>query len=444
MNYNYKGSLAERFIRFRSGILATQDTSTDLFNAFSIYVPSNVANGNVLGLDLSGIRDRAIIKEVNVDNYRDVLTGDLLAQWAPIFRNDTNFDVILYIIVFYVPDGTGTDTFSDYFTVTPQTIDYSPLTNAFDNLYSMSFWKTLFSPSYDGLQAGGANYLDLALCLSSLCLIRNDLSYCILINTQRLPLATPDTNISKLMSIPYEEQIAIATSLTVSVPGVPEPRKDYFYGMLHLLQPINTWLITHSEPVNMIVVILATYFAFKNDTGTYIGNKLSKIRLSGSNVKPTGTPSWLNPVANENLPLAIAGDLDRKNVSYFISIADGTVNDSITLRAKSITGFPVLATVMSKWVDYFTSQSIAKMMTATNTLGNPVLKNERTYQRIQDMLLRNLQVFSRIGRLDNIFLNMPAYTELPESSTDIIITQGWEATYIDDLERVQVTGTVVV
>jgi hypothetical protein len=44
----------------------------------------------------------------------------------------------------------------------------------------------------------------------------------------------------------------------------------------------------------------------------------------------------------------------------------------------------------------------------------------------------------------NIFLNFPPYSELPESKTDITVTAGWEATYVDDLEKVVMTGSIVV
>jgi hypothetical protein len=448
MNLNYKGSLAERFIRFRSGILATQDTSTDLFNAFNVYVPSNVAVANVLGVVLTDIETTPIVREVTVDNYRDVLTGDLLAQMTPIFRSDANMSVVIYVIVFYVPDGLDTDVFSDYLTVTPGTIDYAPLTVAFDATYSYAFYKTVFSPIYDGLAPVGeyddSNYFDMALCLSQLCLTNIDLSLCLVFVKEALPLETPDVNATKILSANRAAEVAAATALNVVIPGVPSPRNAYFWGMLNLIQAENTWMVVHSEQVWLFAEVFAAWFAAQNATGTFIGNKLAKIRLTGASIKPMGTPSWLNSEANENMPLAQAEILDAKFVSYLMSIADGSLNDSILLRAKTITGFPVIAIQMSKWVDYTTSQAIAKMMTAQSTLSEPVLKNEKTYGIIQAMLLSNLQVFARIGRLTNIFLNMPAYSDLPASDTDIVVTQGWEATYVDDLERVQITGTVVV
>jgi hypothetical protein len=448
MNYNHKGSLAERFIRFRSGILATQDSTTDLFNAFSIYVPSNIAGDNLVDVDLTGIEDQAVVKTATFDNYREIMKGDLLLQWAPIFNQDSNIDVILYIVVFYVPDGLGADVFADYLTVTASEIDYAPLTAAFEQLYFISFFKTIFSPRYDGLapvdQYDDSNYFDMALAMAQRCLVHLDLSFNLVFNKFALPLATIDTNVCKAVSVDRADELEAATALNVVIGGVGNPRRDYFWGMLSLIQASNTWMVAHSEAVNLFPLIFGTWFGSRNATTTFIGNKLEKIRLSGDLIKPMGTPSLFNSAANTNMPLALAERLDEKNVSYLMSIADGSINDSIILRAKGITGFPVVASQISKWIDYTTSQLVAKYITARNTLGNPVLRNEVTYRRIQEMLLGHLQTFARIGRLENIFLNMPSYSDLPASKTDIIVTQGWEATYVSDLEKVQISGTVVV
>lgn len=446
MNYNHRGSLAERFIRFRSGILATQDSTTDLFNAFSIYVPSNIAVDNLVAVDITGIETQAVVQTATYDNYRSIMKGDLLLQWAPIFNQDTNIDVILYIVVFYVPDGLGVDVFADYLTVTESEIDYAPLSAAFEQLYFISFFKTIFSPTFDGAIGtyDDQNYFDMALAMAQLCLIHLDLSLNLVPVRFVLPLEAIDTNVCKAVSVDRADELLAATALNVVIAGVANPRRDYFWGMLSLLQASNTWMLAHSEAVNLFPSIFGVWFGARNSTGTFIGNKLEKIRLSGDLIKPMGVPSIFNSAANTNLELALAERLDEKNVSYLMSIADGSVNDSIVLRAKAITGFPVVASQMSKWIDYTTSQLIAKYITSRNTLGTPVLKNATTYRRIQEILLGHLQTFARIGRLENIYLNMPAYTDLPESKTDIIVTQGWEATYVSDLEKVQISGTVVV
>lgn len=202
MNYNYEGSVAQRFMQFTSGVQATEDTSTDLFNAISVYVPHNLAAANIIDYVADGIATEAVpvIKTVTVDNYREVLQGALLRQYEVIFNSDTNLDVILYVVVFYTPDGSGADVFADYLTVTDYAIDFSPLTTAFNLLYHISFFKTIFSEHYDGTVVVGngayddSNYFDLVLALSYLCIAKKELSYNLAAIHVSFPLATPDTN----------------------------------------------------------------------------------------------------------------------------------------------------------------------------------------------------------------------------------------------------------
>ena len=131
MNLNYVGSVAERFMRFRSRLAETEGIAEDLFNAISIYVPKSLAEGNLASdsYDPTAVTaDTYAVIAVTVDNYKDVLTegGALLSQWLPVFNDGINFAVKLYVIVF---DDTG---FAP--TVTAGALTWSPLSKAFNEL----------------------------------------------------------------------------------------------------------------------------------------------------------------------------------------------------------------------------------------------------------------------------------------------------------------------
>ena len=139
MNLNYIGSVAERFMKFRSSLSTEEDVSEDIFNAISIYVPKSLASANLV----AGAYDpdeitatKYAVVTVTVDNYTDVLseTGSLITQWLPVFNDGTNSDVTLYLVIF---DDTG---FAP--TVGDASISWSPLTKAFKELYFISFFKT--------------------------------------------------------------------------------------------------------------------------------------------------------------------------------------------------------------------------------------------------------------------------------------------------------------
>ena len=88
MNLNYVGSVAERFMKFRSRLAETEGVAEDLFNAISIYVPKSLAEANLASdsYDPTAVTaDTYAVIAVTVDNYKDVLAegGALLSQWLP-------------------------------------------------------------------------------------------------------------------------------------------------------------------------------------------------------------------------------------------------------------------------------------------------------------------------------------------------------------------------
>ena len=158
-----------------------------------------------------------------------------------------------------------------------------------------------------------------------------------------LPLEATDTNICKI-AVDKATQVAACTALDVTIDGIEKPRSAYFWGMLNFMTCDNTMLIVHSEPYNIVPMMLAKYFDVgKNGSGSYVGNKLSNIRLSGNRIKAMGTPSILNANVNANMPLEMAQRLDEMNVAYLVTISDASANDIALVRSTGIQGFPVNA-----------------------------------------------------------------------------------------------------
>lgn len=449
-NVNYVGSLAERFIQFRSGIEAATEGGGDIFNSVAVYVPSVLVADNLTGVDAPTTPTTFTVKKVTYDNYAEVLKGELLRQWGPIFRDGDNVEAALIVVVFYVPDGSGTDVFTDYLTVGELSIVYTPLSAAFAETYVAAFWKVMFDPNADGATGVGdvinQYYFDLSLALAQLCLQQRELSYHLAFVRVAFPLLADDTgNVCKIASINRSKALADATALNMT-PTVEylNPRANLFIGMLNLLQASNTWVAVHSEKFNVFSEVLALMLSAKNESGTFIGNKIAKIRLTGENIKPTGVPSVLDDSMNANLPIAIAERLDSLFVSYLISLTGDSGNNAMLVSSLSVTGTPVLATAISRWVDYTTSKTLALLISSQSTLQNPILKNATTYELIQNTLLANLQRFAKNGRLVNISLNFPQYVELPASPTDIVVSAAWTAEYVSDIGKIVISGTVVV
>ena len=97
--------------------------------------------------------------------------------------------------------------------------------------------------------------------------------------------------------------------------------------------------------------------------------------------------------------------------------------------------------MMSRFIDYQTSQDIANFVSSNETLTNPVLTNEEAYKNIQSMLVANIQKFTGTKRITSITLNFPPFAKVKKGNS-IEGTAVWSAVYVDDLESVNISGSI--
>lgn len=440
-------------MRFRSTLSAeAQAQDINIFNAVSIFVPKSLASANLesASYDPSAIdADKYGVITVTVDNYKSIFksTGNLYSQWLPVFNGDTNFNVTLYVIIF---DDTG---FSP--TLGASAISWAPLTKAFNELYFISFFKTMFADDYktmldvtsgtpDTYALSNGAYCDLALCLASLCEGEGTMSLCLVQNTVELPSAafpdTEDTDGSNAVRILEKTRGGETAGITTFVGTTDIDRAKYFWGALHLIGGKHAWQITHNG-VFMFPVILSTWFESKNASGEFVGNQLAKIRLTDSKVKPTGLPSPLDSDINLNLTDPYRTNLEAKYSQYLESIGDGTGNNARVTGDRTVDGFPVTAYMMSKWIDYNASLAMARYVTDRSTLTDPVLCNEAAYNDLQNILGNVISVMVRTGRLRNVQLSFPPFSEAKVGQS-FKGTAVWSAVYELDLDKVEVSGSI--
>lgn len=440
-------------MRFRSTLSAeVQAQDINIFNAVSIYVPKSLASANLeaASYDAASITaDKYGVIAVIADNYKSIFkaTGALYAQWLPVFNDDTNFNVTLYVVIF---DDTG---FSP--TLGAAAVTWAPLTKAFNELYFISFFKTMFAEDYktlldvtpgtpDTYALSNGSYCDLALALASLCEGEGTMSMAFVQATVELPsdtfTDTEDTDGSNAVRILHKtrgEEIAGATTF---VGTTDIDRAKLFWGYLKLIGGKHTWLIVHNG-VYMLPIVLSTWFTRKNNSGEFVGNQLAKIRLVDSKVKPTGLPSPLDSDINLNLADAYRTILEAKNAQYLESIGDGTGNNSRVTAEYTVDGYPVTAYMMTKWIDYNASLAMARFVTDRSTLTDPVLCNEAAYADLQGILGNTVGVMARTSRLKGIQLSFPPFSEAKVGQS-FRGTAVWSATYIRDLDSVEVSGSI--
>jgi len=282
-----------------------------------------------------------------------------------------------------------------------------------------------------------SKFFDYSLALAYLCKLNIQLSY--FISMVRVSFIDQKPNPDDAC---YIRLLTSAEEKEAMLSIKDDDRTKYYWGALYLMNCVlNTWVLVHSEPVNIVPLIFEAWFASRNGSGQFVGNKMSLLRLAGTRIKPFGFPSWLNSEVNENDAKGF-DLLDTKNVGYLSTIADNTPQDSSISHARAIGGMPVAALMISKWIDYTSSQQCARLITEVETLTNPVLTNEDAYTAIQNMVFQNLLLFTATRRISNIRLKFAPFSVAKVSMRALVSTGAWSASYTDDLDEVTVTGSI--
>lgn len=534
MNVNFQNSVADRRMKFSTTLEVKASKENDNFNAFTIYIPKSFAAANLVDFDPASVTvDTPAVITCTVDNYQDEMQGALLEQWRPIFRDDTNSDVVLYLAVFH-----DTDTSPTSWAIGTKSISFAPLTKAFKKLYTISYMKFLFDPDYNGADvtvpgtaasalftfvnggsvsrtlaagaytfpdgtktwgftiaadqavAAGASltgvagaattagvatlvqggtvpaasispavnsdftitaasltqgtaattktsaYFDMALAFSYL--IMSNIKLSCTINLVRFDITkygTVDTNKCWAGSKTAAEEKLAMKSL------VSGDRAKYFWAALFLMDAKNAAFFAdcENETRNLIAITLAEWFASKNATGLYVGNKMHLIAITGQN--GFGLPSALDASYNDN-----DGDrfdiFDEKDIGYLSSVSARSNSTSALSVCRGVTGFPINALMISKYADFQNSNDAAEFVTDDGTLTDPNLTDADAYKKIQNITLGNIGVFTKTRRITSVVSKFPSFSQAKVGRTALKAATAWSAKYIDDLDSVDISGGV--
>jgi len=258
-------------------------------------------------------------------------------------------------------------------------------------------------------------------------------------------LSDYDPNKCWIRSASEAEEVAGIVNLSLAT---AETRAKFFWGALKLMQANNTFLAVHCEPndlngiaTNILSEVLAVWFTTTNASGLYVGNKVHSIRLSTDNIKPLGWPSPLNNAVNENDAEAVS-IIAVKGVAYLQTISDNTLENCRLTTARTLDHVSLNAQMISKWIDYRSAMQCANLITDKGTLTNPVLTNSEAYNSIQSIVGNNLAKFSGTKRLYNVKLAFPSLAIAKTGLTALEAASAWSALYVDDLDRVVITGGI--
>ena len=183
---------------------------------------------------------------------------------------------------------------------------------------------------------------------------------------------------------------------------------------------------TRNAALVSLGIALATY----NGSGTPVGNNME---MTATSMLTSSGP------AGQQLSRSTRDMLASLNIQTWKPVGDNTGNVA-AYGASTLLGDTYGATWIVAYITYMIKVRVAQMLTEGN-----FLKNATNYGRIIGVMNGILSLFADSGRLENIITKAPAFVNLPESSGDeIVVPDAWEATYISNVRKVTITGTLYI
>lgn len=194
---------------------------------------------------------------------------------------------------------------------------------------------------------------------------------------------------------------------------------------------VDAFMSAHQDTTrNASLVSLGIALANYNGSGTPVG--------SGMEMFATGMITSSGP-SGTGLAKGIRDMLANKNIQTWKPVGDNTGNVA-AFGALTIKGDTYSATWILSYITYMIKVRVAQMMTE-----GEFLKNARNYGRIVSVMNNILSLFVSSGRLEDLNVTAPAFADLPESSGDeIVVPNAWSATYISNVRKVTITGTLYI
>lgn len=215
--------------------------------------------------------------------------------------------------------------------------------------------------------------------------------------------------------------------------GTPEdPMSDLLYASLKNADK-DAFMSAHQDKTrNGALYSLGLAMATLNGSGTSVGNSMDMIKSAAITASgPEGS----------NLDKPIRDALYALHIQTFKPLGDNSGN-VVAKGAETLKGEVVQAIWIVSYITYMVKVEVARMVTVPN-----FLKNSSNYTSIIGVMMAYIQKFGKggSGRLDNIQSKAPSFGALPEAAGDeIIVPDAWSARYVDQIRKVQITGTLYI
>ena len=430
---DFLGSVAQEDVQFTTRIVKTSRVGDNYWKVMVFVESDRFVNAEDIGWIPVPGSTKCKALTVTANDYTEHTTGVLRSWLYDLFCNGFSGDCILITcgphdegstVTVYSTDGVSF--FSDPEMAVPATIPVgvSPTSTGESNKYSYT--------------AAPSSTAFIAAMEEAYGLVKAYAYHKTVCANPVLPLESPFA-VNPEVAVAMADLCASDKGLLSSAPylpfssGTPEDlMSDPLYAALKNADK-DAFLSAHQDKTrNAALYSLGLAMATLNGSGTSVGNSMDMIKSSAiTSSGPNG----------QNLSKPIRDILYAANIQSFKPVGDNSGNVAAK-GASTLKGEVVQAMWIVAYVTYMVKVAVARMITTPN-----FLKNASNYSNILGIMVAYLQEFgpSGSGRLENIQITAPSFGGLPAASGDeIIIPDAWSARYVDQVRKVEITGTLYI
>ena len=430
---DFLGSVAQEDVQFTTRVVKTSRVGDNYWKVMVFVESDRFVNAEDIGWIPVPGSAKCKALTVTANDYTEHTTGVLRSWLYDLFCNGFSGDCILITcgphdagstVIVYSTDGVSF--FSDPEMSVPATIPEgaSPTSTGESNKYSYTAApsSTAFIAAMEeayGLVKAYAYHK--TVCANPVLALESPFTVGPEIAVKMADLCASDKGL--LSSAPYFPFSS----------GTPEDlMSDPLYAALTNADK-DAFLSAHQDKTrNAALYSLGLAMATLNGSGTSVGNSMDMIKSSAiTSSGPNG----------QNLSKPIRDILYAANIQSFKPVGDNSGNVAAK-GASTLKGEVVQAMWIVAYVTYMVKVAVARMITTPN-----FLKNASNYSNILGIMVAYLQEFgpSGSGRLENIQITAPSFGGLPAAGGDeIIIPDAWSARYVDQVRKVEITGTLYI
>lgn len=431
---DFLGSVAQEDIQFTTRIVKTSRVGDNYWKAMIFVESDRFVDSSTPGWVLVPGSSTIKALTVTVNDYAEHTSGVLRSWLYDLFCNGFSGDCIL---VACAPHSTGTTVivyssdrttfFEDQAMSIPATIPAGKVPQPTGETNQYSYQTDPSSDEFIAKQEEAYNLLKAYAYHKTVC---------------ANPIAALDTSAFSLdpaVAVALADLCATDKGLLSSAPyypfttGTPEDlMSDPLYAALKNADK-DAFMSAHQDITrNAALYSLGLAMATLNGSGTCVGNSMDMTK--SANITSSGPEG-------QNLSKPVRDLLYSSHVQTFKPIGDNSGNVAAK-GAETLKGEVVQAIWIVAYITYMVKVAVARMITVPN-----FLRNASNYSSIIGTMIAYIQLFgpSGSGRLENIQSTAPSFGGLPASKGDeIVIPDAWSARYVDQVRKVQITGTLYI